>query len=191
MEKWEINGQTLEFSEASHIYLLDGIIIPSVTQVLSRKFPEEYARVSQKTLAAAAERGTAIHKSIENYCNGQDDGTEAVWDFKRLQKRHGIEPLANEIPVIIEGRIAGRLDMIAEIDGHTAVADIKTTATLNKEKLTYQLNLYKAGVEDSLDCEEITKLYGIHIRDGKAKLVEVPILEGNEWKEELLNLAEA
>lgn len=191
MEKWEINGHTLEFAEASHTYLLDGIIVPSVTQVLSRMFPEEYARVSQETLAAAAERGTAVHKSIENYCKGQDDGTEAVWDFKRLQKRHGIEPLANEIPVIIDGRIAGRLDMIAEIDGETAVADIKTTATLNKEKLALQLNLYKIGAEQCMDIEPITKLYGIHIRDGKAKLVEVPILEGNEWKEELLNLAEA
>jgi len=190
MEKWEINGHTLEFSEASHTYLLDGIIVPSVTQVLSRKFPEEYARVSQETLAAAAERGTAVHKSIENYCKGKDDGTEAVWDFKRLQKRHGIEPLANEIPVIIDGRIAGRLDMIAEIDGETAVADIKTTATLNKEKLALQLNLYKIGAEACYNLK-ISKLYGIHIRDGKAKLVEVPILEGNEWREELLNLAEA
>lgn len=191
METWEINGQTLEFLEDSHTYLLDGIIVPSVTQVLSAKFPGEYSNVKKETLEAAAERGTAVHKSIENYCKGEDDGSEAVWDFKRLQKRHNIEPIANEVPVIIDGKIAGRLDMIAEVDGHMAVVDIKTTSTLNKEKLTYQLNLYKNGVEQSMDVEEIEKLYGIHIRNGKAKLVEVPILEGEAWKEELLSIAEA
>ena len=82
------------------------------------------------------------------------------------------------------------MDLVAEIDGETAVADYKTTATLNKEKLTYQLNLYKIGIEQSYDIL-INKLFGIHIRDGKAKLVEVPILEGEEWKQELLNIAEA
>lgn len=190
METWEINGHTLEFAEGSHTYLLDGIIVPSVTQALGRKFPGEYARVSEETLAKAAERGTAVHKSLENYCNGEDDGSEAVWDFKRLQKRHKIKPLRTETPVIIDGRIAGRVDLVAEIDGETAVADYKTTATLNKEKLTYQLNLYKIGIEQSYDIL-INKLFGIHIRDGKAKLVEVPILEGEEWKQELLNIAEA
>ena len=188
MESWELKGHTLEFAEDSHTYLLDGIIVPSVTQVLGR--PEEYARVSEETLAKAADRGTAVHKSIENYCKGQDDGTEAVWDYKRLEKRHKIKAIHNEIPVIIDGRIAGRVDMVAEIDGETAVADIKTTATLNKERLALQLNLYKIGVEQCHDIV-ITKLYGIHIRDGKAKLVAVPILEGDEWKEKLLNTAGA
>lgn len=190
METWELKGHTLEFSEISHTYLLDGIIVPSVTQVLGRNFPGEYAQVSESVLAKAAERGTAIHKSIENYCKGEDDGTEAVWNFKRLQKRHKLKPIYNEIPVTIDARIAGRLDMVAEIDGATAVADIKTTATLNKEKLTYQLNLYKIGVEQCYDIA-IQKLYGIHLRDGKAKLVEVPVLEGTEWKEKLLNTAGA
>ena len=188
METWELNGHTLEFAEDSHIYLLDGIIVPSVTQVIGR--PKEYANVSDSVLTKAAERGTAVHKSIENYCKGQDDGTEAVWDYKRLEKRHKIKPIHNEIPVIIDERIAGRVDMVAEIDGEPAVADIKTTSTLNKEKLTLQLNLYKIGVEECYKIK-IEKLYGIHIRDGKAKLVAVPILEGTEWKEKLLNTAGA
>lgn len=186
METWTINGHTLEFSESSHTYLLDGIIVPSVTQVIGR--PEEYSHVDTETLAKAAERGTAVHKSIENYCKGEDDGTEAVWDYKRLEKRAGIKPIYNEIPVIIDERIAGRVDMVAEIQGEKAVVDIKTTSTLNKEKLALQLNLYKIGVEQCTDIV-ITKLYGIHIRNGKAKLVEVPILEGSEWKEKLLTSA--
>ena len=190
MESWELKGHTLEFAEGSHTYLLDGIIVPSVTQALARKFPGEYSRIDPEVLAAAAARGTAIHKSIENYCNGDDDGSPEVWDYKRLEKRHKIKAIHNEIPVIIDERLAGRVDMVAEIDGAKAVADIKTTSTLNKEKLALQLNLYKIGVEQNYDIK-IEKLYGIHLRDGKAKLVEVPILEGEEWKEELLIIAEA
>ena len=38
MESWEIKGRTLEYFDESHTYLVDGVIVPSVTQLLSRKF---------------------------------------------------------------------------------------------------------------------------------------------------------
>ena len=64
--------------------------------------------------------------------------------------------------------------------GDKALADIKTTSTLDKEYLAYQLNLYRLGYMQSYD-EEITKLYGVHLRDDKRKFVEIPINEGIAW----------
>jgi hypothetical protein len=72
--------------------------------------------------------------------------------------------------------------MILDIGGDRAVADIKTTSTLNKEYLAYQLNLYRLGVLQCYpDLGSITKLYGIHIREDKRKLVEIPVNEGVAW----------
>ena len=65
-----------------------------------------------------------------------------------------------------------------------AVADIKTTSVLDKEYLVYQLNLYRIGLEQSYDYK-IDSLYGIHLRDGKRKLVPIPIVSEEELYEKL------
>lgn len=183
METWNLNGYTLEYDDESHTYIVDGVIVPSVTQVIGRKFGNKYDAVAPAVLKRASERGTAIHKAIEKYCRtGEDDGSVAVRNFKFLKKYYGVEVLKNEIPVIIslDGTplTAGRLDLIINVDGYNAVADIKTTATLDKEYLAYQLNLYRLGV---LECypelEDIKRLYGIHLKEHKRTLAEIPINE--------------
>jgi hypothetical protein len=187
MESWNLNGYTLEYDDDTHTYLVDGVIVPSVTQVLKVKFGGMYESVAPEVLKKAGERGTAVHKSIEDYCTkGIDLGTTEVRHFRFLKNYYDLKPVKNEIPIIVcKDDIpvtAGRLDMILDIGGDRAVADIKTTSTLNKEYLAYQLNLYRLGV---LQCYPnlgaITKLYGIHIRKDKRKLVEIPVNEGVAW----------
>ena len=65
-----------------------------------------------------------------------------------------------------------------------AVADIKTTSSLNKEYLGLQLNLYRIAVQQSYGYD-IRRLYGVHLRNGTRKMVEIPIKE-EEWLEESL-----
>ena len=187
MESWNLNGYTLEYDDDTHTYLVDGVIVPSVTQVLKVKFGGMYENVAPEVLRKAGERGTAVHKSIEDYCTkGIDLGTTEVRHFRFLKNYYDLKPVKNEIPIIVcKDDIpvtAGRLDMILDIGDDRAVADIKTTSTLNKEYLAYQLNLYRIGV---LQCYpylgDVTKLYGIHIREDKRKLVEIPVNEGIAW----------
>jgi hypothetical protein len=187
MESWNLNGYTLEYDDDTHTYLVDGVIVPSVTQVLKVKFGGMYESVAPEVLRKAGERGTAVHKSIEDYCTkGIDLGTTEVRHFRFLKNYYDLKPVKNEIPIIVcKDDIpvtAGRLDMILDIGGDRAVADIKTTSTLNKEYLAYQLNLYRLGVLQCYpDLGTITKLYGIHIREDKRKLVEIPVNEGVAW----------
>lgn len=187
MESWNLNGYTLEYDDDTHTYLVDGVIVPSVTQVLKVKFGGMYTNVAPEILKKAGERGTAVHKSIEDYCTkGIDLGTTEVRHFRFLKSYYDLKPVKNEIPIIVcKDDIpvtAGRLDMIIDKGDDRAVADIKTTSTLNKEYLAYQLNLYRIGV---LQCYpylgDITKLYGIHIREDKRKLVEIPVSERIAW----------
>ena len=34
MEQWQINGGVLEYIDETHTYLYDGIVLPSITQLL-------------------------------------------------------------------------------------------------------------------------------------------------------------
>ena len=186
METFSIKGGTLEYFDDTHTYLYEGLMLPSVSRILGTKYKNEYASVPPAVLNNAAQRGTAVHKAIENYNNsGYDDGSEAVRNFKFLQKQYGFEVLDSELPLVIfkdDMPIAcGRLDMTMLIDGQTGIADIKTVSTLNKEKIAYQLNLYRIGLMQSYGVDaKFLKI--IHLRDGIRKVIDSPINEGMTWK---------
>lgn len=174
----------IEFDEETHTYLVDGIIVPSVTQILKVRFGGKYDWVNHKTLQAAAERGTRIHKAIEDHCLcGYDDGSQEIRNFDFLLKIHKLKVVENEVPVVItkEGfTCAGRLDLILEKDG-LCVADIKTTSNIDKEYLAAQLNLYRIGYEQTYK-KSITAIYGVHLKGDKRKLYPIPINEDLAWE---------
>lgn len=199
MESWEIDGRTLEYFPDEHIYVCDGIIVQSVTQLLNRKFGKKYDSVDANTLKKAADRGTMIHKAIEDYCKeGIESDLEEVKDFAFLQNYYKFAVVENELPIIVDfagETYAGRLDLIisfTDLDDTVlecekyAIADIKTTSTLDKEYLGHQLNLYRLGVEKCYGYI-IENLYGIHLRKGTRKLVEIPI-RSEQWLAESLNI---
>lgn len=183
-----INGYTLEFDEETHTYLVDGVIVPSVTQILKVRFGHKYDGINKDVLNRAAQRGTAIHKAIEEYCNGKWDNLDVkeVRNFKFLMVKYAFDVELTEVPIIIfksdKPVAAGRLDLILN-DGanQKAVADIKTTSTLDREYLAYQLNLYRIGY---MQCygQDIKRLYGVHLKDDKRKMVMIPVNEEKAWE---------
>lgn len=185
-ETWKIAGNVLEFFPETHTYLYDGLMLPSVTQILGVKYRNDYASVPPAVLDNASKRGTAVHKAIENFnVSGYDDGSEAVRNFKFLQKQYGFEVLDSELPIVIfkdDMPIAcGRLDMTMLMDGKTGIADIKTVSSLNKEKIAYQLNLYRIGLMQSYGVDaKFLKI--IHIRNGIREVVDSPVNEGMAWE---------
>nr|DAH67693.1 MAG TPA: Mitochondrial genome maintenance exonuclease 1, DNA complex, DNA exonuclease [Caudoviricetes sp.] len=186
---WNIKGHIVEFIDDIHQYLVDGCMVDSVTQILGVKYRNDYASVPPAVLDNASKRGTAVHKAIENFnVSGYDDGSEAVRNFKFLQKQYGFEVLDSELPIVIfkdDMPIAcGRLDMTMLMDGKTGIADIKTVSSLNKEKIAYQLNLYRIGLMQSYGVDaKFLKI--IHLRDGIRKVIDCPVNEGMAW--ELIN----
>lgn len=185
METFHLKCGDLEYYDDQHLYLFEGLILPSVTEIIGKKF-NDYADVPKDILNRAAERGTKVHKQIENYCkSGIDDGSTAIRNFKFLQIQYGFEVLDNELPVVIfENDIpvaCGRLDMTIEMDGRVGIADIKTCSALNKPKIAYQLNMYRLGLIQSYGVQaEFLKI--IHIRDNIRKFIDMPINEEETYK---------
>ena len=184
-EVWEIAGRVLEYVDDSHTYVCDGIIVPSITQSLKTRFNNKYAGVDRVTLNRAAQRGTEVHRAIEMYCKTDEESDlPELRDFKFLQKTYKFNVLANETPVILfkdsQPILAGRLDMVIEIDGQLGLADIKSTSVLDKEYLAYQLNLYRIAYKQSYGIET-DFLRGLHLRKGARKFVQIPINEQLAW----------
>lgn len=177
-----IDGNLLEYLDDTHTYLVDGVIVPSVTQILKIRFGGKYSHVSRAVLNRAAQRGTEVHQAIQDWCEtGKESDLLELRNFKFLQKRYGFEVMENETPVILwrDGVpvAAGRLDLVLrDSEGRIGGGDIKRTSTLDKEYLAYQLNLYRIAYEQCYGIEW-EFLRGLHLRDNVRKYVEIPINE--------------
>ena len=178
---WQINSHDLEYYDDTHQYLVDGVIVPSITQILQIKFGNKYIGVNKRVLERASKKGTEVHEAIERYFQtGEETELKELRNFKFLKKKYNFDIIENEVPVILfqnnEPICAGRLDMVIRMDGRIGGADIKRTSTLDKEYLAYQLNLYRIAYMQSYGIEW-KFLKGIHLRDDTRKLVDIPINE--------------
>lgn len=177
----EIKGHTLEYIDDIHCYIVDGIIVPSISKILAYLVGNKYARVDANVLARAAQRGTVIHSAIEHYAKtGECADMKEVQNFMFLQKHYGFDIYDSERPMILfkdDIPVAcGRCDLVLTKDGKFIGADVKTSSKLDKDRLAYQLNLYRIAYRQSYDIEW-SELKGIHLKDDTRRYVDIPIIE--------------
>lgn len=168
-ESWDIRGHTLEYDDESHTYLCDGLIVPSVTELIRDYLGSKYDGVPADVLAEAARKGTLLHKVIESAERSgeaekyelspeEKEMSDEFASYLRLKKENGLTCEGNEMPLVIcyKGRIvaAGRMDMLATNgDGELGVIDFKRTYELDDEYLAFQLTLYGMGLKYSYNIE--------------------------------------
>ena len=182
IESWEIAGGILEYIDETHTYIFNGIILPSITQILKLKFGNKYKDVSDEVLKRASEKGTRVHQAIEDYevRNIDTEGCKELYNYKFLKKQFNFECIDNEVPIVLfyNGNpvSAGRIDLILKEGENVGIGDIKRTSVFDKEYVTYQTNLYRIGYQQTYN-QEVTFLKGLHLRDKVRKYIDLPINE--------------
>lgn len=182
IQKWEIAGHILEYIDDIHQYLVDGVCVPSITQILKIKFGNKYDKVDTNILKKAAEKGTKVHEAIEKYekLKIEDNKCKELYNYKFLKKQYKFECLDNEVPIILFKNgipiAGGRLDLVLKKDSQIGLGDIKRTSVLDKDYLAYQLNLYRIGYFQSYGLKA-KFIVGIHLREKVRKYVKLPINE--------------
>lgn len=142
----------ITFDSGTHTYELDGVCVPSVTQVVSSLFPNMYSGVPQDVLKAKADYGNKIHQWIEQYAlNGVKKRQSALMRLTtgqvvKLLERERIIIRSIE-QIVYTDKYAGTYDMYGTWRGDETLFDIKTTQVLNKRYLEWQLGMYKAALE--------------------------------------------
>lgn len=157
-------------------YLVDGVPTPSVTEIL-----EAVGITSSRYYKpGAAERGTAVHKMLEDYdvlgIPGEGLFFEAYLSFL---KRAEPKIIAIERFVFVEDpRYGGTLDRVMEIDGMTYVVDIKTgwPASWHEIQLAAYARAYGA----------VDRIAALYLKDGVPKFREYDLAKGlARWAEAL------
>ena len=173
------------FDEATHTYLVDGVEVPSVTEILA-PLHRGYAKINPSVLEYAATRGRAVHEALELIDYGADAEVtpETIGYIQAYQEWANIyRPSWQGVEQIVycesEGYI-GTLDRIGTLNGtRFAVVDIKTSQP-TKEALVsvcVQTAAYAiAFTEQSkrpAEAWESIKRYGLFLKpDGTFRLVD-------------------
>lgn len=147
----------LKFNEELHQYTLNGVVIPSVTQVLEAAGLSNLKMVDERILKASCDFGNAVHKTVELHCKGTldlesldpilslylDGWKNFVEDFGYVSKgcefrtyhplyRYGLT--CDQFGEITKGKFIG-----------TAVGDLKSGLPYPSHK--YQLAGYKLALD--------------------------------------------
>lgn len=134
------------FDRDWHTYRVNNQIVPSVTQLLD---DGEYdnPNISQETLDYAREKGTLIHKEIQEWLEEEKEGfTEEFYEFVKL---------FNENKELFESK---------------AIFDFKTYSVAtpkNREKCFKQIDMYSKAIKYLVN-EEIENYYLVHLPHGKS-----------------------
>ena len=161
----------VEFDELAHTYTLDGKQLSGITGIIKDYlFPDMYKGVHERTLEAAAERGSSVHSQVQMIINGFPPARTARSVEAFFDKMQGTEFIASEYLVSDLHHFASSIDIV---DSRLNLYDIKTTDKLNREYLSWQLSIYAYLFELQNPTLKAGALYGCHLRDGKATLIQV------------------
>lgn len=145
----------LEFDAATHTYSVDGLVVPSVTQVLEACGVVDYSYLPPATRAMALGRGSAVHSATQYDDEGDLD--EALLDdelrpyleaWRRFRRDTGFTPdLIEHRGFHPQYRYAGTLDRRGGFpNGTRAIVDLKTNSSEGWVRM--QLAAYAAFFPD-------------------------------------------
>lgn len=169
----------ITFKEDTHEYFNGDKKLISVTQLMRKHgLAPSYDGVASEVLRAKAERGTLIHKEIEGYIkNGEIGFTSELEAFIRYANTQSNTSIFESEYMLNNDICAGTADLILIEDGEFVIADIKTTASLHKEPLSWQLSIYAFLYNAILKTEpKIKRGQVFHFdKDGNLNVIDIPL----------------
>ena len=185
----ELYQSPVRFDEAEHRYWLGERELPGVTSTLiERAFPHPYDDIPEEKreeiLNRAAARGTAIHKSIEDYEeNSTFDDIPELENYVTIKEEQKLTHVISEYLVSDEQNYASKIDHVfIDENGEIVIADVKTTYKPYYDHVTLQLSIYKRFFEMQNPNLKVSKCVLIWLRNDKYEYKELPV-----WGDELLD----
>lgn len=177
----------LTFDPGPHIYRLNGEEIPSVSRLMEPLKAVGYAGVDEKVLERAAQRGTAVHEAIENYCKyGIEDIPpqlsayfDAFLEWNRIFKPKVIGSEIMMYHKIL--RYGGTIDVLAEVNEELTLIDVKTTSKLLEKSCGVQLEAYAQALASHDIFIQRKRILHL-MKNGKWAYPEFPAKDAERWR---------
>lgn len=178
---------TIEFDELRHIYQKDGVVVPSVTQVLTLAGISDLSTVPAHILEKARQIGTAVHEAAQFLDEGDLDMESLdpsivgyMVGYQRFREEHEFKATLIEHRMVgeVDGMAYGMtLDRLGRMKGYDCevLLDIKTSS-----RPSASWAIQTAAYVDGYGCGDPFRLV-VHVsKDGTFKLI--PYNEGEDFE---------
>jgi len=173
-------ASALSFNAEQHEYRLDGLVLPSVTQVLAELSARIYRFVNSADMVRTAHFGTAVHAVIKLEHAGELD-EDALDDqlrpylakWRQFRAQSGFEVHLGEQQVLSRKYgYAGTLDLFGKLNGRYALIDAKRTAGVPRTAGP-QTAAYEQALRESYPFIGVDPVdrYALQLCDSKWQLV--------------------
>ena len=175
MARVQLKDSGVLFDEEQHTYLLKDKYLSGITGMLHRQFfPDEFEGIPQYNVGQAAEYGTQIHRSCEDFDHSWiNDGTQEVADYIQICRENNLTHECSEYTVTDGSDWASRIDKVYRVSDDTFdLGDIKTYGKMTAEKLEkarWQLSIYAYMFELMNKKAKVGRLFVIHLRNKQKK----------------------
>lgn len=162
----------IRFDEAQHRYFDGEKQLISVTTLMRKHgLAPDYTAVRSDVLQAKAERGTLIHKEIEDFNKTGEVGfTTECLNFADYITNNDIKVAESEF-IVNNDICAGTVDLLLHVNNVFIIADIKTTATLHRDAVAWQLSIYNALSGYGAEAAQ-----AFHFNaDGELNVIDIPL----------------
>lgn len=163
----ELSASGVRFVRETHQYFLGDKELHGITKMLTEQlFPSEYKGIDKEVLDRAAARGTFVHDACEMLDTlGICQDLAEVKNYRRLVNEGGLVHEATEYIVTDGEYYASPIDKVYRVSGDEFdLGDIKTVASLNKEKTAWQLSIYAYLFERQNPGAKVRNIFAIHLR---------------------------
>ena len=171
----------IQFDEEKHEYSVDGVKVPSVSEILAPLSADRYSQIDKFVLKNAAERGTAVHaatRAIDYGFAPEEDFSISAYlkayymflrevnpEWEMIERVVGYVRVPGETPLY-----AGTIDRYGKIDGKPCVVDIKTYSSLTTDgfiSASCQTALYRDAIESNQLADGVPEMVkGLDAYDG-------------------------
>ena len=139
-----IENNQIYFEPLSHTYIgPNEKILSGLTGLMAKhSLSPDYSHIPEKVLMAAAEKGTAIHKLLQDYDEGNSLLNEPlIEEYRNAIHDAGLTHIASEYLVSDNEIVATFIDKVYDtgIPNVVDLADVKTTIKVHKRSLAWQL----------------------------------------------------
>ena len=171
----ELKDSGVIFNAGDHTYQLGDKLLSGITPVLQRQFfPTEFEGIPKHIVDAAAEYGTGVHASCEDFdANWVNDGTVEVADYIQICHDNNLTHEASEYIVTDGKEYASQIDKVYRVSNDTFdLGDIKTYGQMTADKLEkarWQLSIYAYLFERQNKKAKVGRLFVIHLRNKQKK----------------------
>lgn len=175
MARVKLKDSGVLFDEEQHTYLLGDKYLSGITGMLQRQFfPNEFEGIPKDVIDAAAQYGTDVHHSCEDFdFSWINDGTVEVQDYIQICKENNLTHECSEYTVTDGSDWASRIDKVYRVSDDTFdIGDIKTYGVMTADKLAkakWQLSIYAYLFELQNKKAKVNRLFIIHLRNKQKK----------------------